>query len=71
MAELTPIQKHILEHCRNRTYDPSKSVDANVSLFNMRCFVGMIETGEAEWEDIRRVGGDPLVAAVAKLKGAA
>lgn len=34
----------------------------------MLCFVGMIETGEATWDDFREVGGDVLVAAIAKAK---
>lgn len=36
------------------------------SVFDLQCFVGMIETGEATWEDFREVGGDVLVADVAK-----
>lgn len=30
----------------------------------LRCFVGMIETGEATLEDFRAVGGDDLAASV-------
>jgi len=38
------------------------------SVFHMRCFVGMIETGDATYEDFKAVGGIVLVAAVAKAK---
>lgn len=34
----------------------------------LRCFVGMIEGGEATWGDFRAVGGEPLVAAVEKMQ---
>lgn len=62
----TNIQKHILEHCRNQHWDAEKSVDQNVSAFNMQCLIGMVETGEATFADLEAVGGRALVAAVAK-----
>lgn len=63
---MTPIQQHIAQHCRRGKYDAGKSVDENVSVFNLRCLTGMIETGEATFDDLEAVGGKPLVAAVAK-----
>ena len=63
---MTAQQKHIAQHCRNEKWDASKSVDENVSVFNMQCLIGMIETGEIEYSDLEAVGGIPLVAAVAK-----
>jgi len=41
-----------------------------VGLFNMQCFVGMIETGEATYDDFEWVGGVALATAVRKLKAA-
>ena len=48
-----------------RNYLGGKS---EVSVFNMQCFVGMIETGEATYDDFEAVGGVVLAAAVAKAK---
>lgn len=63
---MSDIQNHILLHCKKHTYDRSKPVDENINVFNMRCVVGMIETGEAAFADLDAVGGKDLVAAVAK-----
>ena len=38
------------------------------SIHDMQCFVGMIETGEATYDDFQAIGGDVLAAAVAKTK---
>lgn len=38
--------------------------DTVASEFNLRCFVGMIQTGEATLDNFRVVGGDSLMAAV-------
>lgn len=57
---MTPIQisiRHHPFHC-----------DGLPTTHSMLCFVGMIETGEATWDDFREVGGDVLVAAIAKAK---
>jgi len=29
--------------------------------FTLRCFIGMIETGEAKWDDFKLVGGEWLI----------
>lgn len=65
-VHLTDEQLHIQRHMRHGNYDPSKTVDENISVFNMRCVVGMVETGEIKFADLEIVGGIPLVAAVAK-----
>ena len=54
-STLTEIQQHIRLHVRQ--LDPLE-----ISEFNLRCIVGMIETGEATLEDVRAAGGDDLVA---------
>ena len=36
------------------------------TVFDMQCFIGMIETGEATVDDFRLVGGIVLAASVAK-----
>jgi len=33
----------------------------------IRCFVGMIETGEITWDDLRQTAGDVITAEVASL----
>jgi hypothetical protein len=38
------------------------------SIYAMRCFVGMIESGEATFDDFEAVGGTTLSAAVANTK---
>lgn len=63
---MTPIQKHIADHIRHGKFDVSQSVDSQVSVFNFRCLVGMVETGEATYDDLMAVGGTTLTAAVAK-----
>ena len=59
-------QKHIANHCQGGKWDSTKEVDANVSLFNFQCLVGMVETGEITYADLAAVGGVGLVASVAK-----
>ena len=61
---LTPTQKHIAHHLRNGKWDDTKIVEENLSRFNERCLVGMIETNEITWDDLRVVGGDVLVARI-------
>ncbi len=65
---LTAKQQDIQRHCRNGLFDRTRTVDSQVSLANMDCFVGMIETGEATFDDFEAVGGVALAAAVAKTK---
>ncbi len=65
MSWTTP-QEHITAHCRGGKYDPTKTVDANISVYNLQCLIGMIETGEIAYSDLEAVGGVVLVAAVAK-----
>jgi len=65
---MTEMQNHIAQHIRGGKFDPDKSTDDQVSLHNMMCFVGMIETGEATYDDFEAVGGMVLVAAVANTK---
>jgi hypothetical protein len=54
--EMTATQKHIADHFTNGTLNP----------FNERCLVGMIETGEATYDDLLVVGGHELVARISK-----
>lgn len=65
---MTDMQDHIQKHIQGGKFDPIKPVDSQVSTFNMACFVGMIETGEADYEDFEAVGGVALAAAVANTK---
>lgn len=65
MRWTTP-QEHIAAHCRGGRYDPAKTVDANISAYNLQCLIGMIETGEIAYGDLEAIGGVALVAAVAK-----
>ena len=44
--------------------------DQIVSANTLHCFVGMIETGEANIEDFRQVGGDSLVRQVEAMQRA-
>ena len=60
-------QLHIAAHCRDGQYNPDKSVDDNISSHNIRCLVGMIETGDITTDDLQAVGGIVLAAAVVKL----
>lgn len=62
-------QEHIALHCRGGAFNPEKTVDQNISVFNLQCLIGMIETGEITYDDLDAVGGMPLVAAVAKSAG--
>lgn len=64
--QMTDMQKHILAHFRNSRFDVSKRLDDQISLYNLSCLVGMIETGEATFDDMQAVGGDVLVARIAK-----
>ena len=59
-------QQLIASYLRNSKFDPSVSIDRQLSIFNQSCLAGMIETGEAMWADLEAVGGVVLVAAVAK-----
>lgn len=65
-TERTKMQQHIRNHLPNCRFDPDRSVDDQVSLFNLQCFVGMIETGEATYDDFESVGGVELSAAIEK-----
>ncbi len=56
----TKAQASIAAHCRGGRYDRSKRPAENVSEFNMRCLVGMIETGEILRADLVAVGGEEL-----------
>lgn len=51
--------KHIKAHLRT---------DGTISDFNMRCVVGMLETGEATIEDVMTACGDVLGAKVIQEK---
>ena len=59
MKTTTAIQKTIADYMGTKT-EPG--------VFDMQCFVDMIETGEATYEDFQAVGGDTLAAAVANTK---
>ena len=37
-----------------------------INNFTRRCFIGMLETGEATWDDFKTVGGTALCADIAK-----
>ena len=55
-------QKNIADYYRGKT-SPTQ-----VSKFDMSCFVGMIETGEADLADFAAIGGKALSTAVAEAK---
>ena len=63
---MTPIQKHIACHLRNKTFDPTESLDSQLSLYSEECIVGMIESGEATYDDLLAVGGEVLTDRIAK-----
>lgn len=45
-----------------RNYLARSAGNANIpSEHTIRCFIGMLQTGEADWELFQRVGGDYLV----------
>ena len=56
---MTPAREKIADYLRNKSR-PSEH--------DLLCFVGMIETGEAGYDDFMAVGGVVLTAAVAKRK---
>lgn len=56
---MSEIQTKIREYLAGKSTPP---------VFTLRCFVGMLETGEATYGDFQAVGGDLLVAEVAKAK---
>ena len=56
---MTPIQDKIAAYMQGKTLPGA--IDA-------MAFVGMIESGEATYEDFEAVGGEVLAAAVAKSK---
>ena len=56
---MTAIQKTIASYMKGKT-EPG--------VFDTMAFVGMIESGEATYEDFEAVGGVVLAAAVAKSK---
>lgn len=53
---LTPIQKTIAEYMRGKELPSAR---------DLRCFAGMIQTGEANLSDFLMAGGDKLMDAVA------
>ena len=63
---MTPTQQHILAHFRSGKFDADKRLDDQLSTYNESCLVGMIETGEATYDDLESVGGVVLVARIAK-----
>lgn len=58
---MTDIQKNIAEHVPAGYRRPDN--------YTLRCFVGMIETGEATLEDFAVVGGETLAAKVEAAMG--
>lgn len=63
---MTDAQKHILAHFKGQRFDSTSDLDAQLSLFNEQCLVGMIETGDATLDDMQAVGGVVLAARIAK-----
>lgn len=57
--DVNPTVKHIRDYLK---------ADGPISDFTYRCFVGMIETGEADYSDFATAGGDELAAKVRALK---
>jgi len=55
----TPIQQKIADYLEHYLY-AIKPAPPHVSQYTLRCFVGMLETGEATIDDFRATGGDRL-----------
>lgn len=62
---LTEAQQHIANHLRDRRLIVNVDIEAQLTPYNKRCLVGMIETGEISYNDLDAVGGAVLVSAVA------
>lgn len=63
MSWKTP-QEHIAAHCRGGRYDREKTAAQNVGEYNLRCLIGMVETGEIQPHDLQAIGGAELREAV-------